>query len=113
MTEEDFRTVLLALEGVEEGAHMGHPDFRLNGRIFASLMADGTRATLNLAPDEQAVLVQKAPDTFAPAAGAWGRQGWTTVHLPAVRAPTLRSACVLAYEAALAAPPRKTRTRKR
>lgn len=113
MTEEDFRGLVLALEGVEEGAHMGHPDFRLRGRIFASLMADGARATLKLSPDEQAALVHDAPATFAPAAGAWGRQGWTTVHLAAARTPTLRGACLLAYQSALAAPPRKAAARKR
>ena len=62
---------------------MGHPDFRLQGRIFASLMADGVRATVKLAPEEQAAFVEEAPRTFAPAAGAWGRQGWTTIQLPA------------------------------
>ena len=61
MTEDDFRDVLLAFEGVEEGAHMGHPDFRLQGRIFASLMADGVRANVKLAPEEQAAFVEEAP----------------------------------------------------
>ena len=74
--------MLLELEGVEEGAHMGHPDFSLGGRIFASLMADGVRASVKLAPEEQSAFVEESPRTFAPAAGAWGRQGWTTIQLP-------------------------------
>ena len=107
MTEDDFRDVLLALEGVEEGAHMGHPDFRLQGRIFASLMADGVRANVKLAPEEQAAFVDESPRTFTPAAGAWGRQGWTTIQLPAAKESAVRGACLLAWQAAFAAPPRK------
>lgn len=116
MTEDGFREVLLALEGVEERAHMGHPDFRLQGRIFASLMADGVRANVKLAPDEQAAFVDESPGTFTPAAGAWGRQGWTTIQLAAANESTVRGACVLAWQAAVAAPPRnppRARSEKR
>ena len=112
MTEDDFRDVLLALEGVEERAHMGHPDFRLQGRIFASLMADGVRANVKLTPDEQAAFMDEAPRTFAPAAGAWGRQGWTTIQLAAAKESEVRGACVLAWQAAVAAPPRKGARRR-
>jgi hypothetical protein len=113
VTEDDFRAVLLDFEGVEERAHMGHPDFRLQGRIFASLMADGARANVKLAPAEQAALVAEAPRTFTPAAGAWGRQGWTTVQLPVANESAVRGACVLAWQAAIAAPPRKPSRRRR
>ena len=112
MTDDQFRAVLLEFEGVEEGAHMGHPDFRLGGRIFASLMADGIRATVKLQPEEQGAFVEESPRTFAPAAGAWGRQGWTTIHLPGAPEAGVRGACVLAWQAAVAAPPRKAPRRR-
>ena len=112
MTEDDFREVLLSFEGVEEGAHMGHPDFRLQGRIFASLSGDAVRANVKLAPEEQAAFVEEAPRTFAPAAGAWGRDGWTTIQLPAAKESAVRGACVLAWQAAMAAPPRKPPRRR-
>ncbi|AMY07160.1 hypothetical protein LuPra_00327 [Luteitalea pratensis] len=112
MTADDFRDLLLDFEGVVEGAHMGHPDFRLQGRIFASLMADGLRANVKLAPEEQAAFVDEAPVTFTPAAGAWGRQGWTAIQLPAAKDSAVRGACVLAWQAALAAPPRKPPRRR-
>ena len=109
MTEDDFREVLLAFEGVEERAHMGHPDFRCGGRIFASLMADGVRANVRLQPEEQSVFVGESPGAFAPAAGAWGRQGWTSIRLPGAPEAAVRGACMLAWQAATAAPPRKAR----
>jgi hypothetical protein len=112
VTADDFRDLLLDLEGVVEGVHMGHPDFRLQGRIFASLMADGLRANVKLAPEEQAAFVDEAPVTFTPAAGAWGRQGWTAIQLPAAKESAVRGACVLAWQAALAAPPRKAPRRR-
>ena len=111
VTAETFRELALSLQGVEERAHMGHPDFRVNGRIFASLTADETRATLRLQPQEQAELLSEAPGAFAPAAGAWGRQGWTTVRLAESDARSLRGALVLAWEAATAAPPPRPRRR--
>lgn len=101
-----FRELLLELEGVAEGAHMGHPDFRLGGRVFASLTADGARGTVRLSPDEQAALMADAPEIFAPAPGAWGRQGWTTVALAHAGTTHLRSACVLAWQRASAVAPR-------
>lgn len=109
MTDDEVRGVLLDLEGVEEGAHMGHPDFRLRGRVFASLTADGQRAAVKLSPEEQAVLMAEAPATFAPAAGAWGRQGWTTIKLAGAASSRVRGACVLAWEAASRAPLQRRR----
>lgn len=113
MTDDAVRDLLLALEGVEEGAHMGHPDFRLGGRVFAGLTADGRRATLKLPLEAQAVLLHEAPHMFAPAAGAWGRQGWTSVELAAADPARVRAACLLAWEAAVAAPARRSRTTPR
>jgi hypothetical protein len=113
VTEDDFRELLLGFEGVEERAPMGHPDFRLHGHIFASLMADGARANVRLAPEEQAAFMAESPRTFTAAAGAWGRQGWTTIQLAGAKESVVRGACVLAWQAAGAAPPRKpTRLRR-
>lgn len=113
MTPDDFRRVALSLPGAVEGAHMGHPDFRANGRIFASLHAGDRTGMVKVSPDEQRELLATRPAMFEPSAGAWGRQGCTTVILARADVPTLRQAMTLAWEAALARPSRAVRTRKR
>lgn len=111
MTGDGFRTLALSLEGAEERAHMGHPDFRVNGRIFASLQADERRATVMVTPEEQASLLEQAPGMFVPAAGAWGRQGCTTIELAQADRSLVRGALVLAWERkSLAPPPRRRRS---
>jgi len=72
-----------------ERAHMGHPDFRVNGRIFATLHPDHKWGIVKLTPDQQQELVPKNPATFAPENGAWGRQGCTAVRLASVDEATL------------------------
>ena len=109
MTGDAFRALALSLEGVEERAHMGHPDFRVNGRIFASLQADERRCMVKITPDEQAALIAQAPRAFAPAAGAWGRQGCTMIDLAAAEPAVVRGALLLAWELASAAPPVRRR----
>ena len=82
MTPNEFRRAALALPGAEEKAHMDHPDFRVGGKIFATLgYPDKRHGTLMLAPRDQAVLVRRAPKVYTPAAGAWGRAGSTSVLL--------------------------------
>ena len=82
MTADDFRRMALALDGAEEAAHMGHPDFRVGGRVFATLgHPDGAWAMVQLPPEQQAVFVETAPDAFRPATGAWGARGSTSVRL--------------------------------
>jgi YjbR len=107
MTADDFRRIVLALDGTAEGAHMGHPDFRVNGRIFASLKADELCGVVKLTPEEQEEFLRLQPKTFEPAAGAWGRQGWTMVRLGVARESAVRGAIALAWEAAAARPPRR------
>jgi len=97
LTAEDFRQMALALEGVVEGAHMGHPDFRSHGRIFATLHADLLHGMVNLTPEQQARFMRDNP-AFAPESGAWGRQGSTRVTLDAVDAETLGEALTLAWQ---------------
>jgi hypothetical protein len=110
MTGDDFRRMLLAMQGVIEASHMGHPDFRANGRIFASLDGQETRGVLRLSPEEQrALLVTKAPG-FEPAPGAWGGQGWTRVDLGLADEAAIRSGVVLAWEWAMSG--RRGRSRR-
>jgi hypothetical protein len=97
MTAAGFRRIALALEGVTEGAHMNHPDFRLNGKIFATLHADLKHGMVKLTPDQQQALVRGAPAAFSPEAGAWGRTGCTKVMLKAVDEETLGEALTLAW----------------
>ncbi len=92
---------------------MGHPDFRANGRIFASLLGDDRTGMVKVTPEEQGVLLRDHPDVFRPAAGAWGRQGCTLVHLPAATARVVRPPMQLAYEAVLAKPAARPRRAKR
>jgi hypothetical protein len=107
MTSEDFRRVVLEMQGAVEGAHMGHPDFRANGRIFASLHTQDRFGMVKLAPAEQKELLKEAPRMFEPSAGAWGRQGCTNVILAAADVRTVRAAVQLAFEGVMALP-RKT-----
>jgi hypothetical protein len=104
MTAEDFRALALAHQGAVEGAHMGHPDFRTNGRIFATLHADEQTGMVKVEPEEQAVLLQDHPDVFTPAAGAWGRQGCTLVRLKAATPRVVKPALLLAWQEALSKP---------
>ena len=82
MTIDDFRRIALSLEGVEESSHMGSPDFRVGGRIFATLAAQAMGyGNLMLTPEVQAEFAAEAPEVFVPIAGGWGRNGATHVVL--------------------------------
>ena len=64
MTADDFRRIALGLEGAIEGAHMGHPDFRINNRIFATLRQDNEWGMVVLLPEQQVTFVRENPGTF-------------------------------------------------
>jgi hypothetical protein len=81
MTADDFRRMALAMKGVVEGSHQGHPDFRSQGRVVASLRASGERGMVKLTREDQATLIGEHPAVFEPEAGAWGEQGYTRVWL--------------------------------
>ena len=82
---EDFRRIALSFPGAEEKAHMAHPDFRVGGKIFATLGApDAEWGMTGLLPEQQELAIEAEPAAFKPAAGAWGRSGWTLVKLDAV-----------------------------
>lgn len=90
---------------------MNHPDFRVNGRIFATLHAGGQHGMVKLTPDQQQEFVRGNPGAFAPENGAWGRQGCTRVRLDSVDQETLGQALTLAWQniARTAKPERKAR----
>jgi len=98
MNADDFRRIALGLEGAIEGSHMDHPDFRVAGRIFASIHPDPRVGMVKLSLDQQARFVSEHPRAFAPEAGAWGRQGYTRVQLRAVDEETAGEALTLAWQ---------------
>jgi hypothetical protein len=100
VTPAAFRKMALALDGAEERVHMGHPDFRVRGRIFATLgYPDGGHGMVTLTPDQQAdVMETDRAGAFAPAAGAWGRKGATTVDLGAADRELVRIALEAAWK---------------
>lgn len=98
MTQEEFRRLALLMQGATEGAHMGHPDFRANGRIFATIYPDGKSGMVKLTPDQQQEFIGADEGGFTPASGTWGRQGCTTVHLAAADEDRLGEAMTLAWQ---------------
>jgi hypothetical protein len=98
MTATEFRRIALSLPEAEESAHMSHPDFRVGGKIFATLgYPDDDHGMVILPPEEQARLVQTYPKIFTPAKGAWGKRGSTAVSLSAVDKTTLKRAMEIAW----------------
>jgi len=98
MTAKDFRQMALSLPETEECSHMNHPDFRVAGKIFATLgYPDKTRGMVKLSPEEQHYFSKDDPDVFVPVKGAWGRRGATTVNLKAANNETLRKAIESAW----------------
>ncbi len=98
MTAADFRKLALALPEAEERAHMDHPDFRVGGKIFATLgYPDKTCGMVKLSPEEQHYFSKAEPDVFVPVKGAWGRRGATCVRLKAANKETLSKAIHAAW----------------
>jgi hypothetical protein len=98
MTPAGFRRIALGMDGAIESAHMGHPDFRANGKIFATLHADMKHGMVRLSPEQQQAFIRDAPDAFSPEAGAWGRAGCTKVTLKVVSEDALGDAMTLAWQ---------------
>jgi hypothetical protein len=99
MTIEEFRRLALSFPETSEGAHMNHPDFRVRGKIFATLHSpDEQWGMVKLPPEQQEVFVQSEPAAFVPVNGGWGRQGCTNVRLQAVKKATLQRALAVAWE---------------
>lgn len=99
MTAEEFRRLALSLPEAAEGVHMGHADFRVGGKIFATLGAPDARfATVMLSSLDQDLLLQRESKVFSPAAGAWGRSGSTKVLLEAAALPVVALALESAWK---------------
>jgi hypothetical protein len=98
MTAAEFRRIALSMPQASESAHMNHPDFRVDGKIFATLgYPDKDHGMVILPPEEQERLVRTQPTAFVPAKGAWGRQGSTCVRLDVVDGPTLQRAMEISW----------------
>ncbi|HWC95136.1 MAG TPA: MmcQ/YjbR family DNA-binding protein [Candidatus Sulfopaludibacter sp.] len=100
MTPDDFRQLALSLPETTEKAHMEHPDFRVRGKIFATLGYPAVGwAMVKLPPEQQANFVQAYPAAFVPVKGAWGRQGSTNVILEKATKTNVRKALTEAWNA--------------
>lgn len=98
MTAAEFRRIALSMPEAEENAHMSHPDFRVGGKIFATLgYPDLDHGMVILPPEDQERLVRTYPGVFAPAKGAWGKRGSTAVTLGAVDKTALKRAIEIAW----------------
>jgi hypothetical protein len=99
MKATDFRRIALSLEGAEEGSHMGAADFRVGGRIFATLASeDKGYGNLMLTPELQAQFVQELPEIFLPIPGGWGRMGSTHIRLAKANEDVLNGALRAAWK---------------
>jgi hypothetical protein len=99
MNASDFRRIALSLPGTEEGSHMGSPDFRVGGRIFATLASQKQGyGNLMLTPEQQADFVAEQPDIFLRVSGGWGRMGATHVRLALANEELLTGALQAAWK---------------
>ena len=114
MTLEDFRRLALSFPETSESAHMNHPDFRVGGRIFATIPnPKEPRGMVKLPPEQQEVYVQSKPAAFVPVKGAWGRQGCTYVLLDGLKESTLRTALGEAWQDAAQKKPARKKVKAR
>jgi hypothetical protein len=98
MTPGDFRKLALSLPEAEERAHQNHPDFRVGGKIFATLgYPDAAWAMVKLYPEQQKAFVAADPKTFVPVKGAWGLRGCTSVHLESAKKEKVKEALRAAW----------------
>jgi hypothetical protein len=98
MDVEDFRRIALSLPGAEESSHMGAPDFRVGGRIFATLASQKQGyGNLMLTPEQQATFVEELPEVFVPIVGGWGKSGATHIRLDSANADVLTGALRTAW----------------
>jgi len=93
MTTDDFRKIALEIPSTVERSHMNHPDFRVAGKIFASLgVPNENWGMVKLTPEQQREFMVKAPEVFKPCSGAWGRRGYTNVYLASAKRRIVRAA---------------------
>jgi hypothetical protein len=97
VTADEFRSLALSFPEALEDAHMGHPDFRVRGKIFATLGPDEDWGMVKLTTDQQGSFLRTEPDVFHPASGAWGRRGSTIVRLRDADEASVRQALIAAW----------------
>jgi predicted DNA-binding protein (MmcQ/YjbR family) len=113
MTIDDFRKIALNFPEAEERVHMNHPDFRVNGKIFATLSSPNADfGMVKISPEQQESYVAAQPKMFRPVAGAWGRQGCTHVLLGEATTKAVKPALGDAWQLASTATPKKSRKRR-
>jgi hypothetical protein len=99
MTAKTFRKMAMEYPNATESAHMNHPDFRIDGKIFATLgYPDENSGMVKLTPEQQRSFVKKAPGVFKPCIGAGARPGCTNVHLPSAGKSVLQPALDAAWK---------------
>ena len=99
MDAADFRRIALSLEGAQESSHMGAPDFRVGGRIFATLASEHLGfGNLKLTLEQQAEFIRELPGVFLPIAGGWGRMGMTHIRLATANQDVLEGALRAAWK---------------
>jgi hypothetical protein len=121
MTADDFRRIALSLEGAEQSSHMGAPDFRVGGRIFATLASEAQGyGNLMLTLEQQAAFVEELPEVFLPIPGGWGKMGMTHIRLAVASKDVLEGALHTAWRLRVEknaksskSKPAKTKSRRR
>lgn len=109
MTIDEFRQMALTIPDAIEAAHVDHPDFRVGGKVFASLGVPGEDwGMVKLTPAQQVTFIEKAPKGFRPCSGAWGQRGYTNVHLPSAAPALVRTAIELASKNVVAGLKKRT-----
>ena len=99
MTPEDFRRIALSFEGAEEASHMGSPDFRVGGKIFATLASQKQGyGNIKLTTEQQADFVRELPEVFLPVPGGWGKGGMTHIRLSQATEDVLEGALRTAWK---------------
>lgn len=99
MTANQFRKIALSLPETEERSHMDHPDFRVAGKIFATLgYPDKSRAMVKLSPEDQHYFSKDGPEVFVPVKGTWGKRGATSVFLKAATKAVMSKAIQAAWQ---------------
>src|SRR5499427_6575900 len=99
MNADDFRRIALSLDGAEASSHMRQPDFRVGGKIFATLASEKQGyGNLMLTPEQQATFVEELPEVFLPIPGGWGRMGMTHIRLAKANEDVLRGALQTAWK---------------
>jgi hypothetical protein len=108
MNIDEFRKVALSIPTAVEMSHMNHPDFRIAGKVFASLGApDESWGMAKLTPGQQRTFIEESPRAFRPCSGAWGQQGYTNIHLASAEKRLVRTALELAAKNAVSHAKRK------